>query len=65
MENEEKSLNKVENIWLKNQYHESWTSRIINDALQEIKNKDQLKSGAEKIRQKGTKTTSKRLFLFL
>ena len=39
-----RSLKENENIWQKNQYPESWTSKIINDALQKIISKAQLKN---------------------
>ena len=46
-------------IWLKNQYPESSTSKIINDALQKKINKPQWKNGGEKVNPRGQKMPSK------
>ena len=51
----DKALKENESIWLKNQYPESWSSKIINDALQKIISKPQLKNGGEKIELRGQK----------
>ena len=47
-QNLDKALKENENIWLKNQYPESSTSRIINEALQKIVSKPQLKKKARR-----------------
>ena len=44
-----------ENVWSKNQYIEGWTSITINDALQNILNKPQLKGGFKNVPQRRSK----------
>ena len=45
----DKALRENESIWLRNQYPESWTSKIINDVLQKIISKTQLKNEGKKV----------------
>ena len=48
-----------ENTWPKNQYSESWTSKIINGALLKIINKPQLKNEGKKFQLRGQKLPAK------
>ena len=43
----------------KNQFPESWTSKIINDALQKIISKPQLKNEVEKVQLRGQQLPAK------
>ena len=61
------ALKETENVWLRNQYPESWTSKIINDALQKIVSTPQLKNEGEKVHMRGHKLPAKDVepFFFL
>ena len=66
-QNFDKALKENEIIWLENQYTESWTSKIINNALQKIISKDQLKIEGDKVQLRGQKLPAKdvKLLFFL
>ena len=58
-QNFDKSLKKSKSTWLKNQYPQNWTSQIINDALQKIISKHQLKNEFVREQEKGQKLPAK------